>query len=205
MLHLINRVNSLPSDAICHHTSWSVRIQVMASRLFGAKPLTNQLLLTPIPVLTYWQVNDNWLGNLRYKLQQNLNQSTMIFIEQKMYSKMLSAKCQSFVQSSILLTSHSSADPISLLKSSCSCHNTYWVAKYKFMANLCDTNNIANICGNTQMEDLTCWAMGNMGADFKVFFFSKHVSMIYIYFWWNCSQVKLLVNSLRPSDTYMRR
>ena len=47
------------------------------------------------------------------------------------------------------------------------------VAKYKLIANLCDTNNIANICGNTQMEDLTCWPLGNVGADFKHFFFQN--------------------------------
>ena len=49
-LFRIQCINSLwPSDAIWHHTFWSILLQVIVWRLTGTKSL-------PKPMLTYWQI-----------------------------------------------------------------------------------------------------------------------------------------------------
>ena len=69
-------VNSLrPGDAYMHLWTASSLVQVMACRLFSAKPL-------PEPMQTV-----SWI--LRNKLQQNFNQNSYIFIEENVFESVV--------------------------------------------------------------------------------------------------------------------
>ena len=71
-----NKVNSLwPSDPLCHHRSGSTLVQVMAYRLFNAKPFT----LTRVEFLS--------IGSIRPKLLWNFNQFTVLFCQLSLKKK----------------------------------------------------------------------------------------------------------------------